>query len=108
MQPVEFQVDDTILNYKDYSKNQSSVLRLNHPYSDNNPFGFVIALHKPSVWMKELDSLLEMVIRMASKACKNPYCNCDGCKGCDCTYVCVNETCNCNKESKDLNSTNDG
>ena len=49
MQPVEFQVDDTILNYTDYSKNQSAVLRLNHPYSDNNPFGFVIALHKPSV-----------------------------------------------------------
>lgn len=49
MQPVEFQVDDTILDYTDYSKNQSSVLRLNHPYSDNNPFGFVIALHKPSV-----------------------------------------------------------
>ena len=49
MQPVEFQVDDVILDYTDYSKNQSSVLRLNHPYSDNNPFGFVIALHKPSV-----------------------------------------------------------
>jgi|TARA_R110002012_G_scaffold97658_2_gene234539 hypothetical protein len=49
MEPVEFQVDDVILDYTDYSKNQSSVLRLNHPYSDNNPFGFVIALHKPSV-----------------------------------------------------------
>ena len=49
MQPLPFKIDDIVLKYKDYNQNLSSVIRINHPYADNNPFGFVIALYRPSV-----------------------------------------------------------
>lgn len=48
-QPLSFRVDDIVLKYKDYNEKLSSVIRINHPYSDSNPFGFLIALHKPSI-----------------------------------------------------------
>ena len=49
MQPLPFKIDDIVLKYKDYNQNLSSVIRINHPYSDNNPFGFVIALYRSSI-----------------------------------------------------------
>jgi len=49
MQPLPFRIDDIVLQYKDYNQSLSSVIRINHPYADNNPFGFLIALQKPSV-----------------------------------------------------------
>ena len=49
MQPLPFKIDDIVLKYKDYNQNLSSVIRINHPYADNNPFGFVIALYRSSI-----------------------------------------------------------
>ena len=49
MQPLHFKIDDIVLKYKDYNQNLSSVIRIDHPYADNNPFGFVIALYRSSI-----------------------------------------------------------
>ena len=49
MHPLPFKIDDIVLKYKDYNQNLSSVIRINHPYADNNPFGFVIALYRSSI-----------------------------------------------------------
>ena len=49
MRPTEFTVEDVFLTYKDYLKRETFILRINYIFSDNNPFGFVIALQKPSV-----------------------------------------------------------
>ena len=49
MRPTKFTVEDVFLTYKDYLKRETFILRINHIFSDNNPFGFVIALQKPSV-----------------------------------------------------------
>ena len=49
MRPTEFQVDKVFLTYKDHLKRETFILRINYIFSDNNPFGFVIALQRPSV-----------------------------------------------------------
>lgn len=47
--PTKFIIDEVILQYNDFLNKSSTVLRVNYPYSDNNPFGFVIALQKSSI-----------------------------------------------------------
>ena len=49
MRPTEFQVDKVLLTYKDHLKRETLILQISYIFSDNNPFGFVIALQRPSV-----------------------------------------------------------
>lgn len=46
--PLNFKVDEVILEYIDSLDNLSLILRINHLHSDSNPFGFLIAEQKPS------------------------------------------------------------
>jgi len=49
MRPTEFQVDKILLTYKDHLKRETLILQISYIFSDSNPFGFVIALQKPSI-----------------------------------------------------------
>ena len=49
MRPTEFQVDKVLLTYKDHLKRETFILRINYIFSDNNPFGFTIALQRPTI-----------------------------------------------------------